>query len=166
MLTGRGLAESAGIEVCDRRVEVQRLRHRASANRCARGAEGGRESPATTSASSRCPARSRFRSRRRKRPRADDVAAVICLGCLIRGATAALRVHRVGVRARHHRRGGGDRRADDVRRADDQLGRGSARASGRRIRPTRDGRRQSQRSRWRRCSARSASRRPASGVNV
>ena len=46
-------------------------------------------SPATTSASSRCLALSRFRSRPRKPPLADMFAAVICLGCLIRGATRA-----------------------------------------------------------------------------
>ena len=44
----------------------------------------------------------------------------------------ALRVHRVSVCARHHRCGRRHRRADDLRRPDDELGRRGARAGGRR----------------------------------
>ena len=58
------------------------------------------------------------------------VDAVVCLGCLIRGATPHFEYIAVGVRARHHRRGGEHRRADVVRRADDQFGGGSAGARG------------------------------------
>ena len=52
--------------------------------------------------------------------------AIVCLGCLIKGETAALRIHLVGGVAWADRRRGGDRRADGVRRADHQLDRGSA----------------------------------------
>ena len=48
------------------------------------------------------------------------------------GCDRALRVHRVSVCARHHRCRGGDRRADDLRRADDELCGGGARTGGRR----------------------------------
>ena len=57
--------------------------------------------------------------------------AIVCLGCLIRGATPHFEYIASGRGARAHRCRGGDRRADDVWRAHDQLGRGSARAGGR-----------------------------------
>ena len=59
--------------------------------------------------------------------------AVVCLGCVIRGETTAFRVHRIGRCPRHHGRRGGDWRADDVRRADDELCRGGYRAGRRGI---------------------------------
>ena len=48
---------------------------------------GGRRRRPTTSRSCACPARSRFRWPRGTRPRPAGFDAIVCLGCLIRGAT-------------------------------------------------------------------------------
>ena len=57
--------------------------------------------------------------------------AVVCLGCLIRGETPHFEYIASAVAHGLTEARGGDRRADGVRRADDQLDRGSAGARGR-----------------------------------
>ena len=103
----------------------------------------------TTSPSSACPARSRFRSPRSTRAESGRFDAIVCLGCLIRGETPHFEYIASAVAHGLTTRGGGDRRADGVRRADDQLGRGGARARAGDGPATRGGRRRSPRSRWR-----------------
>ena len=81
-----------------------------------------------------------------------ECLAVVCLGCLIRGATphfeyiASACAH--GITPRPQR----NRRADGVRRVDDQLGGRSARTRGRRDRRTRAAKPHRPRSTWRGCS--------------
>ena len=58
--------------------------------------------------------------------------AIVCLGCLIRGETPHFEFIASAVAHGLTDRGGRDRRADGVRRADDQLGRGGAGARRRR----------------------------------
>ena len=69
---------------------------------------------------------------------------------------AAFRIHRRGLRAWHHRGGGEHRRADVVRRADDQFGGRSAGTRRRRGRRTRAARPPRPRWKWRGCSSGSA----------
>ena len=72
---------------CDRRLALQRFRHRAPARGARAALARRRRSPTTTSRCFACRARSRFRWRRSAWPRPDKVDAVVCLGCLIRGET-------------------------------------------------------------------------------
>ena len=104
----------------------------------------------------RCPARLRFPMAAQRVAETGRVAAVVCLGCLIKRRDAAFRLHRVGVCARHHRGGGGDRRADGVRRADDEFGRRGARARRCPATATKAAKPRWRRWRWRACSRRSA----------
>ncbi len=84
-------------------------------------------------------------------------AAVVCLGCLIRGETPHFEYIASACVAGHHRRGRIDRRADELRRADDQF-RSKKRSNGPSTAPpTKAGKRRWPPSRWRRCSVRCGS---------
>ena len=123
--------------------------HRRAARRRARRRWRRPAPPTRTSRSCRCPgafelpqaarARGGDRPLRRDRlPRLRDPRR-----------DAALRVHRVGGRARHHGGRRRDRRADGVRRADDRHRGAGGGARRRRAPTTRDAKRRPRRSRWR-----------------